>query len=268
MLAQTDYDKSGLYDYASATQKFSGYLAIFCAVIALIFLILWMNIATDDGGLGGFDFEKLIFNFHPVFMYTGMILLGLTSLLSYRVIPFTKYFTKKLHGFLHTLALLSVTLGLSCVIIGNNFKSKNDQGVYYPNLTSMHAFIGLGALIVYFQNYVFGAYHFLSSLQSVPVEHRKEYMPVHVFLGTFAFILSLIAVEAGLMELYAEKGCYYELDEPDLNPAANYHKLPFGCRIANGFGVMVLLVALFGLFALYNFRGEKRKSESSYLLEE
>lgn len=268
MLNQADYDKSGLYDYASPKQKISGYLALLCAFIALIFLILWMNVSLEDSGLGGFDFDQLIFNFHPVFMYTGMILLALTSLLSYRILPFTKYFTKKLHGFLHTLALLSVTLGLSCAIIGNNYKSKNDQNTYYTNLTSIHSFIGLGALLVYFQNYVLGAYHFLSSLESVPVENRKDYMPIHVFLGTFAFILSLIAVEAGVMEIYAEKNCYYDLDGPDLNPASNYHKLPYGCRIANGFGVMVMLVALFGLFAIYNFRGEKRKSESSYLLEE
>lgn len=269
MLHHAEYEKSGLFDYASPLQKSSGYLALASGFLGLVFLILWMNTDTDDGGLGGFNFDKLIFNFHPVFMYLGMILLALTSLLSYRILPFTKYFTKALHGFLHTCALISVTIGLCCVIIGNNYKSKNEDGVYYCNLTSIHSFAGLGALLVYFQNYVFGAYHFLSSVDRVPTEQRKEYMPIHVFLGTFAFILSLITVIAGAMELFAEKGCYYDLDDPDTNPAANYHKLPYGCRLGNGFGVMVLFVALFGLFALYNFRSNgSRRSETVSLLKE
>lgn len=263
-----DDERSELYAYASSLQRGSGYLALIYAAIGLIFIVAWMG-GDESGCYGGFDTERKLFNYHPVFMYTGMILLALTSLLSYRILPFAKVLTKSLHGLLHTVAISFVIIGLTCVLVGNNYRSKNEESVYYPNFFTLHSFIGLGAIAVYFQNYLLGAYHFLSSLQSVPVESRKEYMPVHIFLGTFAFILSIMAVLAGIMELFAENpaGCYYTTTEADTNPASHYHELPYGCKLANGAGVMVLLVAIFGLFALFNFRGETAsKSETTFLL--
>jgi hypothetical protein len=272
MLKADEYEKSPLYTYASPLQKTCGYLALLCSLIGLILIITWMNCdGFENACFNGFNFNRQIFNFHPVFMYTGFLLFGLMSLLSYRVIPLTKAYTKKIHGLLHTCALFCIVIGLTCVIVGNNFKNHNDggedgKGSYYANFASLHSFIGLGTIAVYFQNYLFGAYHFLSSVERVPVEDRKEYMPIHVYLGSFSFILSLIAVSTGIMGLYAEVGCGYEVTSPDTNPASNYHELAYGCRVANGAGVMVILVALFGGFALFNFRGEQRKEESTYLI--
>ena len=264
-----DYDKSRLYSYASNFQKTSGILAILCAVIGLIFLLAWMGGEhKSQACLGGFDFGELIFNFHPIFMYSGMILFALSALLSYRVLPFTKHFTKNLHGILHTCSIMCVIFGLTCVFVGNNYKSKNDYHVYYPNLFTLHSFLGLGAVLLYFQNYLLGIYHFLSSLEAVTVEARKEYMPMHIFLGTMSLILAFMTVETGIMELTTELQCYYEVSEPDNNPASNYHLLKYGCKLANGAGVMVMLVAVFGLFALYNFRPEAKSHETQFLIDQ
>jgi cytochrome b-561 len=260
------FEKSGLYAHATYFQKTSGVLALICAMIGWFLILAWMGGKHySQGCYGGFNFNELIFNFHPVLMYGGMILCSLTALLSYRILPYPKYYTKTFHGIMHTFGVTCIVLGICAVTIGNNYKSKNDAGTYYPNLYSLHSFIGLGAIIVYFQNFFFGVYHFLSSVQSVPVESRRSYMPFHVFLGFFAFVLSLLAVQTGIAQLTGET-CAYEVDEPDLNPASHYHLLSYGCKLANGAGIMVMLVALFGLFALYNFRGEERKSESIYLL--
>jgi hypothetical protein len=262
---EADNHKSELFQHASPMQKSAAYVALISAVVALFFLVAWMGGEhTSNGCLGGFNFNELIFNFHPVFMYTGMIICGLSALLSYRVIPLPKPMTKKIHGLLHTLALCFIIMGLTCVFVGNNFKSKNTPHVFYQNLTSIHSYLGLGAVCVYFQNYIFGIYHFLTSLQTVPVEVRKEYKPMHIFFGMFSWILALMAVFAGIMEVQSEIGCYYDLTAPDLNPASHYHLLSYGCKLANGVGVITMLVAVFGLFALFNFPGGRKGGSREY----
>jgi hypothetical protein len=39
-------------------------------------------------------------------------------------------------------------------------------------------------------------------------------------------------------------GCTYVVTAPDTNPASHYHRLPAGCKLSNGIGVVVLLVAV------------------------
>jgi hypothetical protein len=68
----------------------------------------------------------------------------------------------------------------------------------------------------------------------------------------------MLSIVAGIMDLERELGvCEYAVSSPDLNPAGNYLKLPLGCRIANAAGVMVMLAALTGLYALYDLRTKR-----------
>jgi hypothetical protein len=254
---QHDYktEKSALYDRAWTIQKISAYLMIICAISGLITLIIWSN-GDCDGCLGGYNFSEDTFTYHPLFMYTGMILLAISSMVSYRILPIPKVYTKNLHVALHTIAIGCIIAGLTCVIVSNNYKSHNDIDAYYGNLYSLHSFVGLATIFFYVQNYFLGFYHFLSSIDFVPILQRKAYMPFHVLFGTFAFFLTIVTVELGIMELNTEIGCSYSLDAPDVNPAAHYNKLSYGCHLGNGLGIFVLLVALFAYFALYNFPTE------------
>lgn len=111
---------------------------------------------------------------------------------------------------------------------GNNYKEHNTSNAYYPNLTSLHSYVGLSAIIIYSQNYILGLIYF--ALQAFPLEMRKTYKPNHVLLGIISLFFALAAVVSGLMELYGEAGLYYsacgyDLTAPDTNPAANYCKL-------------------------------------------
>lgn len=244
-------EASKLYYETTPSQKVAGLMAIMFAVAGLGLLIKWMKGTNfDESFIGGLNWKDLIFNYHPIFMYSGLILASLTALLSYRIIPAPKTMTKSLHALLHSCALCCIVIGLTCVIVGNNYPDYNNVGVYYPNLTSLHSFLGLAAIALYFQNYVLGFYHFLFPLSIVPADKRKNYMPFHVILGGFAFFCAVFAVETGIMELTTEYGCYWDPTSANINPAHTYSRLPLGCRYANGVGILVLVSAFCGTYAL------------------
>jgi cytochrome b-561 len=251
-------EQSKLYEETTPLQRASAVVSIVSVIVGLILLVTWSNTQSKDSGLGGYNWDRLIFTYHPTFMYSALVLGSFSAIVSYRVLPFTKYVTKSIHGLLHTGAIVSIILGLSCVIMGNNDESKNDSNGFYANLFSLHSFIGLGAVIVYFLNYMFGLIHFVPSLEVIPGDLRKAYMPYHVFFGTFAVVASAMAVETGIMEAFVEVGCGYSVDSADINPAEHYHRLNYGCKLANGVGVLVYLALFTLLYAIYRFEKQDK----------
>lgn len=167
------------------------------SLISMILLIHWMGgTDRDETYLGGFNFNELIFNYHPVFMTCGMLVCGTCSMMSYRVIPLPKLIVKKFHAFMHTAAIVLIILGLSCVITGNNYKSKNEYHTYYANLASIHSMMGLSTCIIYALNYFLGLFAFL--MPGFSVEARKAFMPNHVFIGVFALIAASCSALTGM----------------------------------------------------------------------
>jgi hypothetical protein len=245
--------------YASSTsfQKVAAVFAIACAVVSWVLTIAWANNEdTTNAYLGGLNFGEFLFNWHPVLMVTGMCLCAVCSVLSFRVIPLPKLaVVKPLHAILHTLAIISVCLGLVAVSESNNNRDLNPDDTLYPNMYSLHSFMGVAALILYFQNYLVGFSAFLIK-ELWGIQSKIAYMPYHQFLGGFSLIASAIAMETGIMELFAEFQCGYTVSEPDTNPSSNYHLLANGCIVMNGMSVMILLTLLFTLFALVNFPRE------------
>lgn len=252
-------ERSPLYDKTTSWQRVAGFSALGCVAVALLFLVEMMKGKnTDQGFLGGLNFKDMIFNYHPIFMTTGLILFSFSAILSYRLLPLPKSTTKPLHGFFHFCAICFVIMGLTCVLVGNNYPDYNWTHGYLSNFSSLHSYIGLGAICVFVQNYFFGFCHFLLPESWISIEQRKKYMPMHVFFGFLAVILSVLAMETGLMELLGELTanhiCEYTVNSADTNPASNYHKLPAGCKHGNAAGIFVLAsVALF-FFATYDFR--------------
>lgn len=215
----------------------------------MILLIHWMGgTDRDETYLGGFNFNELIFNYHPVFMTCGMLVCGTCSMMSYRVIPLPKLIVKKFHAFMHTAAIVLIILGLACVITGNNYKSKNEYHTYYANLASIHSMMGLSTCIIYALNYFLGLFAFL--MPGFSVEARKAFMPNHVFIGVFALIAASCSALTGIIELTAEYGCGYEVTSADWNAAQHYHRLTDGCKEANGAGYCIFVSLLLATYAL------------------
>ncbi|RYG58586.1 hypothetical protein EON64_21165 [archaeon] len=194
-----------------------------------------------------------------------MLFCGLSAIFSYRLLDLPKPITKPLHAFVHLCAAVFVIVGLWCVFLGNNDTGHNTAHMYFANLYSLHSFIGLAAVLVYFSNYLLGFVYFLSGV-CAPAS-RAWYLPSHTFLGVFSVLLVFMAVETGIMDLFRELGCDIAVDSADTNPAENYSKLKEGCRVGNAAGILVLLTALLAFFALYDFSPRTHnKAEGDYLL--
>jgi cytochrome b-561 len=258
----SEEENSALYQEARPIQKAAGTVTVVSSILALILMVQWMKADSDDTGFNGYNWSSKLFPYHPTFMCASLILGSFSAIVTYRIVPLPKMFTKSIHVALHTGSLLCLILGLYAIFAKHDESSKNG-GNYSANLYTIHSFIGLGAVIIYFLNYMFGAIHFLPPLEVIPLEFRKAYMPNHVFFGTFAVIASAMAAESGIMELAARNGCGYSVDSADINPAEHYHRLTYGCKLANGVGILIYLALFSLLFAIYKFEkfhtGEKTK---------
>lgn len=234
----------------SPQQKVAGGLAVTTAFISFVMTVAWANNTDEANGyLGGYNARKLIFNWHPTLMVAGFIFFFVSSLLSYRMFPFPKKFTKAFHTVTHTSAIICIALGLTAVFVSHNNSDKHEGDIeYYANMVTLHDLIGIAAVALYVLNYFLGFIHFLTPLLSDGM--RKLYMPNHIFLGVFTFFVAVFAVETGVLELNTYNGCDYAVAKADLNPASNYHLLNDGCQLSNGIGIMVLLTAFLCSYAL------------------
>lgn len=150
-----------------------------------------------------------------------------------------RWVSKILHSVFMLGAIVCLSVGLSAV-----WTSKNQNRE--PNLTSLHSWIGLIAVILIGQNYVLGAFHFLIS--TFPDRITVQYASFHTFLGKFSLVVSVLAACTGIQ--YVTYGCGENtVSGEDANPAQNYIKLKDGCKVAYGIVLLVvfgLLLILFG----------------------
>ena len=255
-------DMSPVFFSSTKWQKYAGKLAIGTAVIATIMTIKWATeIDVADKYLGGLNWNKRVFSWHPIMMVTGMVLCLVTSLLTYRIIQLPKVLTKSLHVLMHTTALVCTAIGLSAVFTSHNDPAHNMKGTITANLYSLHSLLGISAVVLYASNYVLGFYFFLTSFATLQM--KIVFKPNHVFLGVFTLFAAGMAVQTGLAELTTKLGCIYTVTTPDLNPAEHYSLLPGGCQLANGIGIMVLLTFFLTAYALLGPGVENRVNFSS-----
>lgn len=180
----TSADKDG--PTGTFVQKIYAILALTLATIAIYLIGIFCSSAdVDELYGGGFNISRRVFLYHPFFLTFGMIFCGVNSTITYKLLPSNKKIRKLTHVILHSCSLIFISLGIAAVVYGNNSKAEND-GMYYPNLYSLHSFIGIAAIIVYFQNYVLGFIFYF--IHAFPLKMKRQYMPNHKLLGFVALI--------------------------------------------------------------------------------
>ncbi|KAG9354722.1 hypothetical protein JZ751_001435 [Albula glossodonta] len=138
---------------------------------------------------GGFawDGTRLQFNWHPVLMVAGLVVLYGNAAVLYRI-PLTWGQNKKpwklLHAGMMFLALLLSILGLCAVF---SFHNANKT----PNLYSLHSWLGICTSAMFAAQWVLGLAAFL--LPCSPMAFRRLLKPVHVWMGSIIFSLSVAA---------------------------------------------------------------------------
>lgn len=84
----------------------------------------------------------------------------LNAAVSYRMFPFGHTINKIIHAVCHTLSLCFVVTGITCMVLSKNYVKYSNTDDYVnntatveltPNLYTLHSFIGIGALCLWFQ---------------------------------------------------------------------------------------------------------------------
>ncbi|XP_066249432.1 transmembrane ascorbate-dependent reductase CYB561 [Euwallacea similis] len=178
-------------------QKLKTYNTLYTFTTSLgagTFLLVLFWILRYRGGFAWHSNPKTEFNWHPFFMILGMVFLYSQAILIYRTgrnIP--KMRLKILHGTLHLLAFIFSVIGLQAV-----FDSHNLAEPPVANLYTMHSWIGLMTVIIFSIQFASGFITFL--YPGLAMSIRKAVMPIHVAVGTGAFIMGLISCITGLTE--------------------------------------------------------------------
>ncbi|KAG7490987.1 hypothetical protein JOB18_046536 [Solea senegalensis] len=191
---------------------------------------------------GGFawDGSALQFNWHPVLMVTGLVVVYGMGAVLYRI-PLTwgenKLPWKILHAVLMLAALILSILGLCAVFDFHNAKS-------IPNLYSLHSWIGIATAALFATQWVVGVAGFL--LPCSPVSLRKLLKPAHVWMGGIIMLLSIAACISGINEklFFSLKG--------NTNGSLPYSSSPPEALYANSLGVLIVAFGLIVLKILSN----------------
>ncbi|GAB0189653.1 lysosomal membrane ascorbate-dependent ferrireductase CYB561A3 [Grus japonensis] len=186
---------------------------------------------------GGFalDGSAQTFNWHPVLMVTGMVVLYGAAALVYRLPPTwsgPKLPWKVLHGTLALAAFVLAVLGLVAV-----FRFHNDHGT--PNMYSLHSWLGLVTVLLFSCQWLAGFSAFL--LPWAPAWLRTLYKPVHIFFGSTILMLSVASCMSGINEKL-----FFSLK----NGTTEYKRLPAEAVFANTLGLLILLFGVLVLGAL------------------
>ncbi|XP_036383473.1 cytochrome b ascorbate-dependent protein 3 [Megalops cyprinoides] len=212
-------------------------LSLFLGILCVVFVSYW-----NSHWRGGFawDGSALQFNWHPVLMVTGLVVLYGNAAVLYRI-PLTwsqnKLPWKLLHAGLLFLALLLSILGLCAVFDFHNAKN-------IPNLYSLHSWLGICTTALFAAQWTLGLAAFL--LPCSPLELRKLLKPIHVWMGSIIFTLSIAACISGINEklFFALKG--------STNETKPYSMLPPEAVFANSLGVLIIAFGLVILKILSN----------------
>ncbi|XP_022064598.1 lysosomal membrane ascorbate-dependent ferrireductase CYB561A3 isoform X2 [Acanthochromis polyacanthus] len=232
-------------------------LGLALSLASLVCVCVWS--ARWRGGFA-WDGSALQFNWHPVLMVAGLVVLYGNGAVLYRV-PLTwgqnKLPWKLLHAALMLLALVLSVVGL-CAVFGFH----NAKGT--PNLYSLHSWIGITATALFAMQWVAGLAVFL--LPWSPTSLRKLLKPVHVWLGGSILSLSIAACISGINEklFFVLKGS---------TEAQTYAALPPEALLANSLGALIVAFGLVVFLILSNQkwqRPDSRPEELAYtpLLQE
>ncbi|XP_034398299.1 cytochrome b ascorbate-dependent protein 3 isoform X2 [Cyclopterus lumpus] len=220
-------------------------LSLACVVCVCVWNSRWRGGFAWDG-------SGLQFNWHPVLMVTGLIVLYGNGAVLYRI-PLTwgqnKLPWKLLHATVMLLALVLSVVGLCAV-----FEFHNAHNT--PNLYSLHSWIGIAATALFAIQWVVGLAGFL--LPCSPVSLRALLKPVHVWMGGSILWLSIAACISGINEKL-----FFVL-KASAPPA--YDALPPEALLANVLGVLIVAFGLVVLKILSNHEWQRPDSRPEDLV--
>jgi len=172
-------------------------LLFFVTEVLGLILVILMAVWTGNyrGGFAWSSNPKLEFNWHPLLNTIGMIYLFANSILVYRALRTIRKKTLKLiHAGIHLTVIVLTGIAFLAVLDSHNLNTPAP----IPNFYSLHSWLGITTVLIYFLQWIFGFAAFL--YPGFPMNLRGAIMPVHTFMGLLAFVLAIATCFTGLTE--------------------------------------------------------------------
>lgn len=93
------------------------------------------------------------------------------------------------HAAFHTGSVIFISLGLAVEFISHYYSGESD-------LYSLHSWIGLATVIIFFSQFIFGLLCYLAPVFSDKI--KAFYHPIHVYLGIVCFVMAIATSLIGL----------------------------------------------------------------------
>ncbi|XP_041826326.1 cytochrome b ascorbate-dependent protein 3-like [Melanotaenia boesemani] len=221
-------------------------LCLCLGLLCVLFVSCWCS--QWRGGFA-WDGSGQQFNWHPVLMVSGLVVVYGVAAVMYRV-PFTwkqrKYTWKLVHAGLMILALLLSILGL-CAVFDFHRAAK------IPDLYSLHSWVGICTVVMFAFQWVLGLVGFL--LPCSPLWFRAILKPVHVWLGQAVLILTLTSCISGINEklFFSLKGATGDA----------YDSLPVEAMFANFLGIIIVAFGMVVFAILSNNQWQRPETNTS-----
>lgn len=161
-------------------------------ILALAIVIL-VAIFTGDV-LHGFAWDGSMkqFNWHPLLMILGMIVINGDAILMFRLFPkLSKQTVKIIH-----LTLQGTVVILGAIAIAAVFGYHNARG--YANVHMVHSWIGIAQYVMFSLQWLLGFIIFF--FPKLSEDYRVPFLPVHRYMGVALFAMATVAVISGIQE--------------------------------------------------------------------
>lgn len=191
-----------------------GYKPLFIVSQTIVFILFLLLLTLIFKYLGGFGFEVAsVFNFHPMFMMLGFIILysnckfleqwyfllkfpplslSLTAILIYRTFRYElKQKLKLAHTILNGAAIVVSMFGSLSVFYYH-------QKANIPHFYSLHSWLGISTWLLFVSQFTSGFVTFLYPGASYTM--RSLLMPLHRYSGIATFVLAAATCLTGLNE--------------------------------------------------------------------
>ncbi|XP_072309889.1 lysosomal membrane ascorbate-dependent ferrireductase CYB561A3-like [Eucyclogobius newberryi] len=222
-------------------------LSLLCVLFVVTWNLYWRGGFAWDGSL-------LHFNWHPVLMVSGLVILYGNAAVVYRI-PFTwkqrKLVCKLVHAGMMFVALLLSVLGLSAVF---DFH----RGFNIPHLYSVHSWVGLSTVLLFSSQWILGLVGFLLPYSTPWI--RSSLKPVHIWIGKVILVFGLVSCISGINEklLLTLNGMI----------AVPYSTLPVEAVFVNFLGILIVAfgMSVFGILFVKKWQRPEDGPESTHLL--
>ncbi|XP_072028475.1 transmembrane ascorbate-dependent reductase CYB561-like [Amphiura filiformis] len=163
------------------------------AIAILVLLGIWTGVT-----LGGFAWDGSMkhFNFHPLLMVLGMVILNGDGILVFRLFPmFSKYTSKLIHLILQGIVVIMGGIALKAVF-ALVFAYQNANN--WDNVHTVHSWVGFTTYLMFGLQWICGFLIFF--FPKLSEDYRGAYMPLHRYFGVALFALAIVSAISGIQE--------------------------------------------------------------------